>query len=142
MVRYLITDRRGNPIYSFAQGARRNRNNNNLRFFQNQLGRLFSSVQTNSNATSFAATTLVCLVNNQDWVNVSRRLKSHPQEATVEDDATGNTVLHLACKLNPPADVILALSACHNEKGGGGGHFVRRPNHMGVTALHYAASYR
>lgn len=131
MVRYLITDRRGNPIYSFAQGRRIN---NNLRFFQNQLGRLFSAVQTNSNATSFAATTLVCLVNNQDWVNVVKRLKSHPQEALVHDEATGNTVLHLACKFNPPVDVIQALSC--NEG------IVRRPNNMGVTALHYAASYR
>jgi ankyrin repeat protein len=108
--------------------------NNNLRFFQNQLGRLFSAAQSNSNATSFAATTLVCLVNNQDWVNVLKRLKSHPQEATVQDEATGNTVLHLACKLNPPVDVIQALSC--NEG------IVRRPNNMGVTALHYAASYR
>lgn len=131
MVRYLITDRRGNPIYSFAQGRRRN---NNLRFFQNQLGRLFSTVQSNSNATSFAATNLVCLVNNQDWDNVLKRLKSHPQEATVQDEATGNTVLHIACKFNPPAEVIQALS---RHEG-----IVRRPNMMGVTPLHYAASYR
>jgi len=105
-MRHLLTDLRGNPIYSFAQ--RRLRRIRNL-----------------------SSSTLFCMVSNRAWEDVLRRTKSHPHEALLQDDVTGNTPLHVACRLDPPADVIQALAAVCRVK-----------NHEGATPLHIAASHR
>jgi hypothetical protein len=105
-MRHILTDLRGNPIYSFA--ARRLR-----RIRHSHLSSLF------------------CMVQNRTWEDVLRRAKSHPHEVLVQDDVTGNTPLHVACRLDPPEDVIRALQATCRIK-----------NHEGATPLHIAASHR
>ena len=106
-MRHLLTDLRGNPIYSFAQRRFR-------RIRHHQYG-----------------STLTILVQNRAWDDVLRRLRRFPQEAFQKDEATGNTPLHLACRLDPPATVIRALKAVSRSK-----------NHAGATPLHIAASHR
>lgn len=49
----------------------------------------------------------------------------------LQDESTGNTLLHEACRLDPPEDVIRALQATCRVK-----------NHQGATPLHIAASHR
>jgi ankyrin repeat protein len=51
------------------------------------------------------------------------------------DGSTGNTVLHAACRLNPPPEVIRALIAQLPT-------LARAPNREGATPLHIAASHR
>lgn len=106
MVRHLLTDLRGNPIYSFAHRRLR-------RIRHQHLSSIF------------------CMVQNRAWEDMLRRAKSHPQEVLTQDDVTGNTPLHVACRLDPPVDVIRALQATCRIK-----------NHEGATPLHIAASHR
>jgi ankyrin repeat protein len=73
-----------------------------------------------------------CFVSNRAWDDVLRRAKSHPHELELQDDATGNTLLHEACRLDPPADVVRALLSGQ----------VLVPNDLGATPLHIAASHR
>lgn len=72
-----------------------------------------------------------CMVLNRAWDDVLRRSRTRPQELDLQDDSTGNTLLHEACRLDPPPDVIRALQATCRVK-----------NHQGATPLHLAASHR
>ncbi len=105
-MRQLLTDLRGNPIYSFAQRRLRR-----MRHFH--------------------PSTLICLIQNRSWEEVIRRARKHPSETLYQDEVTGNTPLHVACRLDPPPAVILALRAAS-----------RISNHEGATPLHVAASHR
>ena len=137
MVRYFLTDLRGNPIYSFAQRRLRR---NNLRLTQHarnlsqHLQQIEERQQTTQSSNAFVTTTLVCMVRNRAWENVLKRVETHPQEVHVMDGATGTTVLHTACRLNPPAAVVKALAVTPA--------LARQPNIEGATALHVAASHR
>jgi len=104
-MRHLLTDLRGNPIYSFARHLRRSRQHHH--------------------------SSLICMVQNRTWAEVRRRAKSHPHEVVLQDDSTGNTPLHVACRLDPPPDVIKALKTTCRVK-----------NNHGATPLHIAASHR
>lgn len=91
-MRHLLTDLRGNPIYSFAQRRlRRIRNPHH-------------------------PSTLVCLVQNRAWEEVLRRARKYPSEVLLQDDSTGNNPLHVASRLDPPAAVIRALKAASRVK--------------------------
>ena len=105
-MRPLLTDLRGNPIYSFAQ---------------RRLRRMRHSHQS----------TLMFLVQNRAWEDVVRRSRKHPSEVLLQDEATGNTPLHVACRLDPPPAVIRILKATSRVK-----------NSEGATPLHIAASHR
>ena len=107
-MRLLFTDRWGNPIFES--------------FTQRRLRRLFHRQ---------SSTSLLFAVKNRNWDEVVRRCKSHPKELTIRDETTGNTPLHVACRLNPPAAVIRAMKAV-----------ARTPNNEGATPLFYAASHR
>src|SRR3569832_2364614 len=76
-------------------------------------------------------TPMFCLVLNRAWDDVLRSSKSRPHELRVQDVLTGNTLLHEACRLDPPPEVIVALKATSRTK-----------NHHGATPLHIAASHR
>lgn len=71
------------------------------------------------------------MVSNRAWDDVLRRARSRPQELNLQDDSTGNTLLHEACRLDPPADVIRALQGTCRVK-----------NLQGATPIHIAASHR
>ena len=60
-----------------------------------------------------------------------RRARAHPEEVMMQEESSGNTPLHMACQLDPPADVIRRLQAAANIK-----------NAQGATPLHVAASHR
>ena len=72
---------------------------------------------------------LFYLVQNRQWQEAIRRAQTHPHEITVQEDTTGNTALHVACRLNPPSEAIQAL--CHDMI-----------NAEGATPLHIAVSHR
>lgn len=76
-------------------------------------------------------TQLYFMIQNLDWEGFRRRARSHPQELDVQDEGTGNTLLHEACRRDPPPDVIQTLQAVSRVK-----------NHQGATPLHIAASHR
>lgn len=105
-MRQLLTDLRGNPIYSFAQRRLRR-----IRHYN--------------------PSTLICLIQNRSWEEVVRRARKHPSEILHRDEVTGNTPLHIACRLDPPPAVLLALRAAS-----------RIQNLEGATPLHIAASHR
>ena len=107
-MRHLFTDRWGNPIFES--------------FTQRRLRRLFHRP---------GSTPLLFAVKNRNWDEAVRRCKSHPQELKLRDETTGNTPLHVACRLNPPVAVIRAMKAV-----------ARTPNNEGATPLFYAASHR
>ena len=102
-MRHLLTDLRGNPIYIMSRAARLRKRH---------------------------LPTLFCLVQNRAWAEVIRRSKSHPHEVTFQEDATKNSCLHVACRLDPPKEVILALRKASRMK-----------NAQGCTPLHIAASH-
>ena len=107
-MRHLLTDLRGNPIYVMSRAARlRNR------MRHPHLPALFYLVQ------------------NRDWPAVINRAKSHPHEVLIQEDGSKNTCLHMACRLDPPKEVILALRKT-----------ARVNNNEGCTPLHIAASHR
>lgn len=82
-MRHILTDLRGNPIYSFAH---------------RRLRRMRHSL----------ASTLLLLVQNRSWESVLHRAAQHPQEVWIVDDG-GNTPLHVAARLDPPPAVVKAL---------------------------------
>lgn len=141
MVRYFLTDLRGNPIYSFAQRLRRNNRHHQhhaARVLSHQLLQLQQQQQQHPSlhmgtTSDFITTTLVCMVRNRNWEEVLKRVVSHPAEIHVVDADTGNTVLHAACRLNPPSDVVRVLATAVT---------CRHANHEGATPLHIAASHR
>jgi hypothetical protein len=61
---------------------------------------------------------------------VVRRAKSHPDEVMIQEDGSGNTPLHMACRLNPPSEVVRALIQSS-----------KTTNTEGATALHVAATH-
>lgn len=69
--------------------------------------------------------------NNQRWAEVKRRSKSHPREIYVAEEISGNTPLHVACRHDPPIEVVKCLLRCANVK-----------NTEGATPLHVSASHR
>ena len=69
--------------------------------------------------------------NNRRWAEVRRRSQSHPHEVFVQEDLSGNTALHVACRHDPPVDIVRCLLRCAGVK-----------NAEGATALHVAASHR
>lgn len=105
-MRTILTDLRGNPIYSFAQ---------------RRLRRIRGTTDSG----------LFFMIQNRSWETVLARCKSHPNEAALQDESTGNTPLHVACRLDPPPEVVRALSATSRIK-----------NNEGATPLHIAASHR
>lgn len=111
-MRQLWTDLRGNPIFTTPRASRL-RSSTSSRFQHPHLPTLFY------------------LVKNQAWLDVIRRSESHPQEVMVQEDGSHNTALHIACRLDPPIDVIRALQAASRMK-----------NAEGCTPLHIAVSHR
>ena len=91
-----------------------------------------------------------------DWTKLLARIKTHPSEASYHDKRR-NTALHLACRRQPPVEVILALLECadgsfsttttgtSNSAGGGGSHNdgtgggAEARTVDGLTPLHFAA---
>ena len=81
-----------------------------------------------------------------DWTKLLARIKTHPAEVSYHDKRR-NTALHLACRRQPPVEVILALIECSdggcsttttgNSAGVGGGAEARTVD--GLTPLHFAA---
>lgn len=104
-MRHLLTDLRGNPIYVMSRAARLRKRN--------------------------VVPALFCLVKNRAWADVIRRSKSHPHEVVFQEDASKSSALHIACRLDPPKEVILALRKASRMK-----------NAQGCTPLHIAASHR
>jgi ankyrin repeat protein len=75
---------------------------------------------------------LFCLVWNRSWEELVRRCRrAKANEIFVQDSTTGNTLLHEACRVDPPPNVVAALRALS-----------RVPNFQGATPLHMAASHR
>ena len=77
--------------------------------------------------------TLFYLVKNRSWDEVVRRCKTHPHEISVQDSITGNTPLHVACQLDPPPHIVKCLFPTHDSF---------KPNLLGATPLHIAATHR
>lgn len=149
MVRYFLTDLRGNPIYSFAQRLRRN--NNLLQHRARLLSTAIEQQQTtptqSSNPTASATTattvpatsttTLLCLIRNHAWPDVLAHIAKHPDEVAHHpvDPVTGDTVLHVTCRQGHvlPASVVRALLPYCSG---------RIANAQGATPLHTAVSHR
>ena len=70
-------------------------------------------------------------VQNRRWAEVRRRVRTHPHEIYVQEELSGNTPLHVACRHDPPADVVRLLLRCADVK-----------NSDGAIPLHLAASHR
>mmetsp|Transcript_22809 Transcript_22809/g.31919 ORF Transcript_22809/g.31919 Transcript_22809/m.31919 type:complete len:534 (-) Transcript_22809:117-1718(-) len=105
-MRHLLTDLRGNPI-SFAARRRQRR------FRHPFLPELWY------------------LVKNRSWDDALRRAQTHPQEVLIQEDISGDTPLHIACQLNPSADIVRALLPASKTL-----------NVEGATPLHVAATHR
>ena len=104
-MRHILTDLRGNPIYtSFGSW----RGNHHL----GQGGRLSTASTSSSNGRNSPHHNPNCLlfmhVTTTSWADVIRRVQSHPQEVLYVDD-NGNTPLHRACQLDPPLEVVTVL---------------------------------
>lgn len=67
----------------------------------------------------------------RNWDAAVRRSISHPHEIVCVEDSSGDTPLHIACRLDPPKELIEALLSARMEK-----------NKEGATALHVAACHR
>lgn len=48
-------------------------------------------------------------VRNRDWPAVIRRCQTRPHEAWVQEDISGETLLHCAARFDPPAEVVRSL---------------------------------
>lgn len=70
-------------------------------------------------------------VSSRNWATVQRRARTHPHEVTSQRNDSGDTPLHIACKFQPPVEVIQALSAAKDMT-----------NDDMQTPLHVAASHR
>ena len=68
---------------------------------------------------------------NRRWAEVGRRARTHPHEIFVQEELSGNTPLHVACRHDPPVDIVRCLLRCANVK-----------NSDGAIPLHLAASHR
>jgi len=91
-----------------------------------------------------------------DWTKLLSRIKTHPAEVSYHDKRR-NTALHLACRRQPPVEVVVALIGCgdgttahassanggssHSNSGGGGGGGggAEARTVDGLTPLHFAA---
>eukprot|EP00548_Thalassiothrix_antarctica_P017289 CAMPEP_0194192390 /NCGR_PEP_ID=MMETSP0154-20130528/70385_1 /TAXON_ID=1049557 /ORGANISM="Thalassiothrix antarctica, Strain L6-D1" /LENGTH=445 /DNA_ID=CAMNT_0038915771 /DNA_START=108 /DNA_END=1442 /DNA_ORIENTATION=- len=102
-MRLMRTDRWGNPISSFHR----------------------------KRPTCCRDTQLFNEVKNRQWEAAIRCAKSYPYEVLFKEESSGNTPLHIACKLDPPACIIEALGAACSKT-----------NDEGATPLHIAASNR
>lgn len=155
-MRYLLTDFRGNPIYSLAHAGPLGTFNNGINsrngtirdtqhhssegnnFYVRQspyshqfmIRRPSSSVRGNRNSYPENGA-LFCMVRNRSWDEVVRRVKKYPMDVYGKEISTGNTLLHVACRLDPPPEVVHAL---HEN--------CRVANLEGATPLHIAASHR
>jgi hypothetical protein len=67
----------------------------------------------------------------RSWNAAIRRSISHPHEILCVEDSSGDTPLHIACRLDPPTDLVKALLSARREQ-----------NKEGATALHVAACHR
>jgi ankyrin repeat protein len=67
----------------------------------------------------------------RNWDSALRRINTHPDEIFSVEDISGDTVLHYACRLDPPTEIVIALIPICFEK-----------NREGATALHVAVCYR
>eukprot|EP00521_Asterionellopsis_glacialis_P017994 CAMPEP_0195293072 /NCGR_PEP_ID=MMETSP0707-20130614/11583_1 /TAXON_ID=33640 /ORGANISM="Asterionellopsis glacialis, Strain CCMP134" /LENGTH=533 /DNA_ID=CAMNT_0040353701 /DNA_START=119 /DNA_END=1720 /DNA_ORIENTATION=+ len=105
-MRHLLTDLRGNPITFAARRRQR-------RFRHPFLPKLWY------------------LVKNRSWDDTIRRVRTHPHEVLIQEDISGDTPLHIACQLNPSAEVIRALLPASKTL-----------NAEGATPLHVAATHR
>jgi hypothetical protein len=74
---------------------------------------------------------LFYLVLNRDWDGVVHRARSHPHEICEQEDVTGNTALHMACRLDPTKEAVEALLNAGTIL-----------NAEGAIALHIAATHR
>mmetsp|Transcript_3676 Transcript_3676/g.4985 ORF Transcript_3676/g.4985 Transcript_3676/m.4985 type:complete len:840 (+) Transcript_3676:146-2665(+) len=70
-------------------------------------------------------------IQNRNWEEVRRRATTHPHEILTYEDISGNTPLHVACRLDPPPEVVKCLVTAKNEV-----------NKEGATPLHIASSSR
>ena len=70
-------------------------------------------------------------VQNRRWAEVRRRVRTHPHEIYVQEELSGNTPLHVACRHDPPVDIVRLLLRCADVK-----------NSDGAIPLHLAASHR
>jgi Ankyrin repeats (3 copies) len=104
-MRLFRTDRMGNPIPWFQRKRPRRRHPH--------LPQLFY------------------LVLNRDWDGVVHRARSHPHEICEQEDVTGNTALHIACRLDPTKEAVEALLNAGTIR-----------NAEGAIALHIAATHR
>ena len=104
-MRLFRTDRRGNPI-PWLQRKRPTRRHPHL-------------------------PQLFYLALNRNWDGVVQRARSHPHEVFEQEDVTGNTVLHIACRLDPTQEAVQALMAASGI-----------PNAEGAIPLHIAATHR
>lgn len=104
-MRLFRTDRRGNPI-SWLQRKRPTRRHPHL-------------------------PQLFYLALNRNWDGVVHRARSHPHEIYEQEDVTGNTVLHIACRLDPTHEAVQALIDASSI-----------PNAEGAIPLHIAATHR
>ena len=68
---------------------------------------------------------------NRRWAEVRRRARTHPHEIFVQEELSGNTPLHVACRHDPPVDIVRCLLRCADVK-----------NSDGAIPLHLAASHR
>ena len=116
-MRHIISDPRGNPVYT-SFGSWRSRNGN-------------SGSSSRGNVTHHNPRSILFLhVKASNWNSVIVRAKSHPTEILMIDD-NGNTPLHIACQLDPPIEVLVSLKDA-----------VTQTNSWGATPLHVAASHR
>lgn len=104
-MRLFRTDRRGNPI-PWLQRKRPTRRHPHL-------------------------PQLFYLVLNRNWEGTVQRARSHPHEVCEQEDVTGNTVLHIACRLDPTQEAVQALMGASSI-----------PNAEGAIPLHIAATNR
>mmetsp|Transcript_8755 Transcript_8755/g.14541 ORF Transcript_8755/g.14541 Transcript_8755/m.14541 type:complete len:474 (-) Transcript_8755:115-1536(-) len=104
-MRLFRTDRRGNPIPWFQRKRPTRRHPHLPQIFY--------------------------LVKNRSWPQVVQRARSHPHEICVQEDVSGNTCLHIACRLNPPEDVVQALREASSIT-----------NAEAAIPLHVAATHR
>lgn len=106
------------------------------RHVEMHIGENTRDTSTNTRKTVLSTTSrlsneLFCMITNRAWGDVILRVQKYPNEATGQDPVTQNTPLHIACRLDPPPEVILALQVT-----------CRTPNAEGATPLHVAASHR
>ena len=117
IMRHIISDLRGNPVYT-SFGSWRNRNGNG------------GSSSTSNVAHHNPRSIMFLYVKASNWNSVILRAKTHPKEILMFDD-NGNTPLHVACQLDPPVEVLVSLKDA-----------VTQTNSWGATPLHIAASHR